>query len=151
MMASGFCINRVIEKDGRRRGSFPIPVLVASYRTAMPRTTHPPGQSPMSMLADIIIHQADIRRPLGRCRLVPERRMGLVASYLYPHKFYVGYKMAAGLHIRATDSDWSAGDGPEVQGPIEALALTLSGRFNALDQLHGEGAMLLRDRAGANR
>jgi len=77
--------------------------------------------------------------------------MQLVASYLYPHTFYAGHKLAAGLHLRATDSDWSAGDGPEVQGPIEALALTLSGRFIALDQLHGQGAKILRDRAGANR
>jgi len=150
MMASGFCINRVIEKDGRRRGSAPIPVLVTSYRTAVPRTTHPPGQSPMSMLADIVIHQIDIRRPLGRSRFVPERRMRLVASYLYPHKFYVGHKLVADLHLCATDSDWSAGEGPEVLGPIEALALTLSGRFIALDELHGDGAMLLRDRAGAH-
>src|SRR5215472_17066448 len=105
MMASGFRINRVIEKDGLRRGSAPIPVLVASYRTAVPRTTHPPGQSPISMLADIIIHQIDIRRPLGRSRFVPERRMRLVASYLYPHKFFVGHKLAADLQLRATDSD----------------------------------------------
>jgi uncharacterized protein (TIGR03083 family) len=151
MMASGFRINRVVEKDGRRRGSAPIPVLVASYRTAIPRTTYPPGQSPLSMLADITIHQIDIRRPLARVRHVPERRMRLVASYLYPHKFYVGHKLTAGLRLRATDSDWSAGEGPEVHGPIEALALTLSGRFIALDELHGEGAMLLRDRAGAHR
>jgi hypothetical protein len=90
-------------------------------------------------------------RPLGRSRSVPERRIRFVASYLYPHKFYVGHKLAAGLHLRATDSDWSAGAGPEVHGPIEALTLTLSGRFVALDELDGEGAMILRDRAGASR
>jgi uncharacterized protein (TIGR03083 family) len=146
MMASGFRINRVIERDGHRRGSTPIPVLLTNYRTALPRTTHPPGQSSMAMLTDIIIHQIDIRRPLGCSRCAPERRMRLVASYLYPNRFYVGHKLAAGLHLRATDSNWSAGDGPEVHGPIEALALTLSGRFVALDELQGEGVMILRDR-----
>lgn len=151
MMASGFRINRVIEKDGRRRGSALIPLLLANYRAAIPRTTHPPGQSPVTMLADILIHQIDIRRPLGDPRSVPERRMRLVASYLYPNTFYVGHELTAGLHLQATDADWSAGEGPEVHGPIEVLALTLSGRFDAFDELQGEGVTILHDRAVADR
>ena len=47
--------------------------------------------------------------------------------------------------LTGTDTDWSAGDGLDVvTGPIEALVLTLAGRFAALDQLHGDGAVTPR-------
>ena len=45
----------------------------------------------------------------------------------------------------------TAGDGPVVSGPIEALALTLSGRFIALDDLQGDGLPTLSRRIGATR
>lgn len=147
--ASGFRMNRYIEKDGRRRGAATIPELLADYRAALPRTTHPPGQSALAMLEDIVLHQIDIRRPLGRRRPVPESRMKLVASYLHPNGFYPGRKLTRGLRLRAIDTDWTAGDGPEVTGPIEALSLTLSGRYVALDELGGEGLAVLRGRVAA--
>jgi uncharacterized protein (TIGR03083 family) len=147
--ASGFRMNRYIERDGRRRGAHPVDMLLADFRNALPRTTHPPGQSPLAMLEDIVIHQIDIRRPLGQPRAVPEHRMQLVASYLHPHGFYPGKKLSKGLRLQATDSDWSVGDGPELSGPIEALALMLSGRFVGLEELRGEGKAILSARVGA--
>jgi hypothetical protein len=51
-----------------------------------------------------------------------------------------------GLRLRATDQDWSAGDGPEVAGPSEAIALAATGRAVALDDLAGEGLPILRAR-----
>ena len=61
-------------------------------------------------------------------------------------RFYVGQKLLRGLRVRATDADWTAGDGPEVAGPIQALVLTLSGRMVALDELDGDGLATLRRR-----
>jgi hypothetical protein len=46
----------------------------------------------------------------------------------------------AGFRLAATDVEWSAGDGPEVRAPIEAILLVLTGRLVALPQLDGEGA-----------
>ena len=148
---SGLRMNRYIEKDGRRRGAFSHAKLLAEFRAAMPRTTHPPGQSPLAMLEDIVLHQIDIRIPLGRPRPVPHGRMRLVAGYLDGNSFYPGKKLARGLRLQATDTDWAAGDGPVVSGPIEALALTLSGRFIALDDLHGDGMSTLARRVGASK
>lgn len=143
---SGFRMNRYIETDARRRGAAPLAELLADFRAALPRTTHPPGQSPLAMLEDIVIHQLDVRLPLGEPRVVPHDRMRLVAGYLDGNSFYPGKKLARGLRLQATDTDWSAGDGPVVSGPIEALVLTLSGRFVALDDLHGEGLGTLTGR-----
>ena len=148
---SGFRMNRYIEKDGRRRGAVPHAELLTEFRTALPRRTHPPGQSPLAMLEDIVLHQIDIRVPLGHRRAVPLERMRIVAGYLDGNSFYPGKKLARGLRLEATDTDWATGDGPVVRGPIEALALTLSGRFIALDDLHGDGLSALRRRIGATR
>ena len=147
---SGFNMNRYIDRDARRRGKDPIPKLMTDYRAALPRTTYPPGQSPLAILEDIVIHQIDIRLPLGQPRTVNLERMKLVADYLDGNGFYPAKKLARGLRLRATDTDWATGDGPIVSGPIPALALTLSGRFLMLEQLEGDGLPILRSRIEAS-
>ena len=144
--ASGFRMNRYISKDARGRGTAPIATLLEDFRTAAPTRTHPPGQSALSMLEDIVIHQIDIRWPLGQLRPVPDARLVTIASDLVTDRFYVEQKLLRGLRVRATDADWTAGDGPEVAGPIQALVLTLSGRMVALDELDGDGLATLRRR-----
>ena len=103
------------------------------------------------MLEDIVIHQLDIRRPLERHRAIPNKRMIAVAADLSTNRFFPGPKLLQGIRATATDADWSAGDGVDVTGPIEALVLTLAGRFAALDQLQGDGSVTLRTRAAALR
>lgn len=53
-----------------------------------------------------------------------------------------------GLRLEATDQAWTHGDGPAVSGPGEALALALTGRAVALEQLTGSGVEVLRARLG---
>lgn len=143
---SGFRMNRYIERDALRRGAAPPTQLLASYQAALPRTSYPPGQSPLAMLEDAVIHQIDIRLPLGENRAVPVERMRRVVEYLDGNGFYPGKKLAQGLRLEATDTDWASGDGPIVEGPVQALALTLSGRFVAVDQLRGPGLETLTRR-----
>jgi hypothetical protein len=96
------------------------------------------------------------------CVSVPRFMLGSVLSggvHRYSLRAVLGFLMSpraargfvrrgrlAGLRLRATDQDWSAGDGPEVSGPIEALALAATGRPVALDDLAGEGLPILRAR-----
>ena len=51
------------------------------------------------------------------------------------------------MRANASDANWSAGTGMEVTGPIEALILTLAGRFAALEELQGDGTTILQMRA----
>jgi hypothetical protein len=101
------------------------------------------------MLEDIVIHQMDIRRPLEQQRCIPKGRIIPVAGDLWTNRFFSGPKLFQGIRATAADADWSAGDGLEVAGPVEALVLTLAGRFAALDQLKGDGMAPLRMRAEA--
>ena len=150
-ITSGFRINRYIAKNAQQRGSAPVAKLLEDYRDIVLARTHLPGLSSLSMLEDIVIHQMDIRRPLERYRAIPSNRMTAVAEDLWTNRFFPGPKLLHGIRATATDADWSAGDGLDVTAPIEALVLTLAGRFAALDQLQGDGAATLRMRADAIR
>jgi hypothetical protein len=148
-ITSGFRINRYIAEDARERGAAPVAKLLDAFRGVVLARTHLPGLSSLSMLVDIVIHQMDIRRPLEQHRCIPNWRMIPVAGDLWANRFFPGPKMFQGIRAIATDADWSAGDGLDVTGPIEALILTLAGRFAALDQLQGDGTAVLRTRAAA--
>jgi uncharacterized protein (TIGR03083 family) len=151
IITSGFRINRYIARDAQRRGAAPIARLLEDFRAVVLARTHLPGLSSLSMLEDIVIHQIDIRRPLEKGRCVPSGRMIPVAGELWTNRFFPGSKLFQGIRAIATDADWSAGEGLDVAGPIEALVLTLAGRFTALDHLQGEGAKALHLRAEARR
>jgi len=50
----------------------------------------------------------------------------------------------AGLRLVVTDTDWAAGEGDPVEGPIQALLMVLTGRTAAVrDELSGPGASRL--------
>ncbi len=101
-------------------------------------------------LVDHLIHHQDIRRPLGRPRPMPEDRLAAALGVLPGLGGFVGAKKrVAGLRLVADDLGWTAGDGPEVTGPGEAILLAASGRGVALAELGGEGLGTLRQRVAA--
>ncbi|WP_280347851.1 maleylpyruvate isomerase family mycothiol-dependent enzyme [Nocardia neocaledoniensis] len=101
--------------------------------------------SPRLMLSDLLVHQQDIRRPLNRPRAIPADRLTAVLSY--PDPFAFPGRRTRGLRFIATDVDWAWGDGPEVRGPGEAIALAVVGRTVVLDELTGGGVPELRRRS----
>lgn len=101
---------------------------------------------PNASLADVMVHHQDIRRPLGRERTIdPER---LLSVLNHPDPFARPWRWTRGLRFVATDVSWSKGDGPEVRGTGEALALATVGRSAVLDELDGDGVAVLRARLG---
>jgi hypothetical protein len=57
-----------------------------------------------------------------------------------------------GVRLFATDTDWSAGAGPELHGPIGMLLLLLTGRTStALPHLSGPGLLTLTERSALPR
>ena len=105
---------------------------------------------PQDGLVDHIVHQQDMRRPLGLPRQIPEDRL-LAALSVGPGigGFVGAKKRAAGLRLVATDVEWTHGEGPEVRGTGEAILLATTGRPVVLDELSGDGVATLRDRIAA--
>jgi hypothetical protein len=57
-----------------------------------------------------------------------------------------------GLRLHATDTDWSAGAGAELRGPIRMLLLLLTGRtMTALPHLSGPGVQTIIERSAITR
>ncbi|WP_433507592.1 hypothetical protein ACQP04_14705 [Pseudonocardia halophobica] len=63
----------------------------------------------------------------------------------------VARKRFAGLRLRATDLDWSAGEGEEVRGPAGDLLLLATGPPVGLDALDGPGVTQAAARVGRGR
>ena len=90
-------------------------------------------------LTDGMIHQQDIRRPLGLPRVIPaERLVPALRTALFAPTL-LGALRVRGVRLVATDIDWSFGRGPEVRGPAEALLMTVAGRPAAVADLSGPG------------
>lgn len=100
--------------------------------------------APRLTLADHVVHQQDIRRPLGLPRAIDPERLRLLLDR--PDPFARPRRFTRGLRFVATDLPWRHGGGPEVRGPGEALALAMVGRTVALADLDGDGVGVLRAR-----
>lgn len=99
-------------------------------------------------LVDGLIHHQDIRRPLEMPRPVPAERLlpALRCALIAP--VIRGFWRVRGVRLVATDLDWSAGIGPEVRGPAEALLMAIAGRRSVLGELSGPGQRKLAYRIG---
>jgi uncharacterized protein (TIGR03083 family) len=106
----------------------------------------PPGVGPSIQLVEALVHQLDMRRPLGISREIPEERSRLVLDFLTLKPPIVARGCRDGLRFEATDFDWSFGTGPLVRGRSDALMLGLGGRAAILGELEGEGVSVLRER-----
>jgi uncharacterized protein (TIGR03083 family) len=90
-------------------------------------------------LTDNMIHQQDIRRPLGLPRTIDARRLRVALDFALTSPTIRGARRTKRLHLVATDLDWSHGGGPEVRGAGEALLMAMAGRDDALKDVSGPG------------
>jgi uncharacterized protein (TIGR03083 family) len=90
-------------------------------------------------LTDGMIHQQDIRRPLGLPRDIDPERLCTALDFARFAPTIRGAWRARGVRLVATDLDWSFGSGDDVRGAGEALLMAMAGRPAALDDLDGPG------------
>lgn len=144
---AGFNFNKMTAKGVAGEATASPADGLAAFRSHAKDTTHPPGPVE-AMLGEAVIHSADIRRPLGISHEYPAEALSRVADFFRASNLIVGAKQRIdGLTLRATDTDWSAGSGPEVTGPHLSLILAMTGRSAALGDLDGEGLATLRSRS----
>jgi uncharacterized protein (TIGR03083 family) len=97
-------------------------------------------------LTDNMIHQQDVRRPLGLVRTIAPERLRAALDFVRYAPTIRGAWQARGVRLVATDVDWSSGKGPEVRGTGEALLMVMAGRADALKDLGGPGLQKLATR-----
>jgi uncharacterized protein (TIGR03083 family) len=94
-------------------------------------------------LTDCVIHQQDIRRPLGLPRDILPERLVEALDFSLRAPVLPSKQNAAGVTVIATDVDWRHGQGPENHGSGEALLMALAGRADAVPELEGPGSTTL--------
>jgi uncharacterized protein (TIGR03083 family) len=114
----------------------------ADSRSTPPRCGYDP------VLADLVLHDLDVRIPLGISREIPADRLAVTFYHLatVPSPGYAVGTRLRGLRFETTDTGWAAGTGAVVRGPAEAVVMAMSGRTAAWADLSGDGAEPLRDR-----
>jgi uncharacterized protein (TIGR03083 family) len=147
LAGSGFSLTKLQAKDIAAGKGNSVADTLSRFEAAVASTGHPPGPAE-TMLGETIVHAEDIRRPLGLRHDYPVQAVVQAADFYKRSNLIIGTKRRiAGLRLRATDTDWSAGDGPEVSGPMLALLVAMTGRKLAPGELEGEGAATLAARS----
>lgn len=146
-LSSGFNFTSMASKGvAGELGDSPAQTL-ARFKAQATSTTSPPGPTD-SWVGETIIHAEDIRRPLGITHTYAPAAVLRVADFYKGSNTLIGAKnRIAGVTLRATDTDWSHGSGPEVTGPLLSLVMAMTGRKVALDDLRGQGLEVLRARS----
>jgi uncharacterized protein (TIGR03083 family) len=142
--------HRANDAFARAAAARPIAELAEIQRAHATSHFAPPRHGPSAPLTDLQIHGQDIRRPLGLIRDFAPDRLRVSLDLMTSPRAAIGFVpkgRLTGLRFRATDLDWSWGDGLEIAGPAEALLLAMGGRRVALAELSGPGVVTLAGRA----
>jgi uncharacterized protein (TIGR03083 family) len=146
IISNGFKFNAMAAKDVAAQTAGTPADTLARFKAEATSVTHPPGPVD-TWLGETIVHAEDIRRPLGIKHEYPADALKKVADFYRRGNLVMGGKRrVAGLKLAATDTDWSAGDGAEVSGPMISIVLAIAGRTAALDDLSGDGVATLKAR-----
>ena len=147
LISAGLRFNVFTDRGARRLAVIGPDELVRRLRARTSTTNRPPAPV-MAMLGEIVVHGQDIRRPLGLKHRPPEAVLTAVADSWKNSNLLIGAKRRiTGLRLRATDTGWAHGDGPEVSGPLLSLILAMTGRKPVLPDLSGDGVAELGRRA----
>lgn len=147
-VGAGFNLDRFSDKmiarilDGKSTDE-----VVEAMRSSATAENTPPGMKPVNVLGDVVVHAADISEAVGKPLDYPvDHYVAALDSFKNMQMGLGCRKRIAGLELRATDTDWSHGEGPLVEGTAKDLALAMTGRRSALDRLSGDGVEVLRAR-----
>lgn len=137
--SAGFDFNKFAAKQvALEKGASPAATL-AAFRAVQDRTSAPPGPKD-TWLGEAFVHGEDIRRPLGISHDYPLPYVTrAIVFYSGSNAIIGGKERIDGLTLRASDTEFSVGSGPLVEGPAISLLLAASGRKSALDDLTGPG------------
>jgi uncharacterized protein (TIGR03083 family) len=120
--------------------------MKAGFEATLTRTKPSPGPEYL-MLGEYTVHGEDIRRALGRRGdHQAERLQPLAELYAVAKAPIDGKRRTFGLSFRATNGNWSIGEGSEIAGLGIDLVRAISGRVEAYDMLEGPGLDIFKSR-----
>jgi uncharacterized protein (TIGR03083 family) len=144
--AAGFKFDKFAAKQVAVEGAGGPAATLAAFRAASSRESAPPGPKD-TWLGEAFVHGEDIRRPLGIKHTYPLAFVARTVAFYAKSNAIIGARdRVAGVTLTASDTDFSVGSGPVVEGPAISLLLAAAGRKCALAELTGPGVATLRER-----
>lgn len=129
LVRARFGFNRMIHDTAVRRSGRPREEFTAALRGMAGSRKRAPGISHIEPLTDVLVHTQDIVVPLGRSYAMPPRAAAFCAERVWTMGFpFHARRRFRDVRLVATDTDWTAGSGRELVGPIDAILLALTGR-----------------------
>lgn len=128
LAADGFNFQAMSDRIALRDGSLPVTSLLENLRSDTMATFAMPGGGLAGSLSHVVIHGLDATWPLGLGRTCPDDAVIVVLNGLTTASPPMSGVSIADLALRATDLEWSHGDGRLVEKSAAELVLALSGR-----------------------
>ena len=121
--------------------------LVAELRAHARSRRLPLVTNYRNILFDVLVHGQDIAIPLGHPREIPTDAATASATRVWTMgwPFWAKHRLR-GFRFIATDTDWTAGTGTDIRGPIVGVLLVLTGRRAGVLLLSGPGRSELETR-----
>jgi uncharacterized protein (TIGR03083 family) len=147
-LGSGFNLNKMNAKFVQQlTAKMSTADIAETMRSSAGSRSIPPGLKLPGVLTELVVHSSDISEGVGTPFALPAEDYVAVLDHLKNVQPVFGSKeRIAGLTLRATDTSWSTGSGPTVEGPVQQLLLAVAGRRSALDRLSGDGLATMRGR-----
>ena len=106
MLKSGFNFDRFANSQIAKHRGTDSAATLGEFRGLQNSTSAPPGPK-TSWLGEVVIHGADVRRPLGIPHAYPPGAIRQVIDFYKASNMLIGSKnRIAGLALHATDDDW---------------------------------------------
>ncbi|HEY5091679.1 MAG TPA: maleylpyruvate isomerase family mycothiol-dependent enzyme [Acidimicrobiales bacterium] len=145
LLANGMRFNVMMDRQAHASARLAPKEIIARIRARTTTTNKPPAAA-MAMLGEVVVHGNDIRQPLGIADdSSTAAKVACLEMFKGSNLPVRAKKTIAGLHLNATDADWSFGTGPDVNGPLVALLSAMATRPLA-PTLSGDGVATLRSR-----
>jgi uncharacterized protein (TIGR03083 family) len=141
MLRNGGRFNRFADRHARREAAtLSAAELAETLRQNVDHPWKPPGGGDQGALSHDVIHGLDMTVALGIDRQVPLERMRFILEKMDPRSITFFGVDLDGIQLRATDLDWSYGEGTPLTGSAQDLLLVISGRKLPPDHLAGPDA-----------
>lgn len=149
LLRAGGRPDRAMDRRARAIGARPAEELTARLRAGAGGRFHVLGSPAQVALGEVLVHGADMLRPLDAEPPVdPASVLPVLPVYRRIARIAFHARPGQGVRLVATDAEAGLGDGPEVRGRAVDLLLLLANRRQVLDDLDGPGVAVVRGRLG---
>lgn len=147
-LGSGFNLHKMSDKQiARMTEEMSTDEIVAKTRETAGVRRAPIGLSALGVFGEVLTHTSDISLAIDKPLDIPADHYVVGLDYMKGVQPFLGCKKRIeGLQLKATDADWSIGEGPLVEGDAVHLLSAMTGRKAPLDDLTGDGVEMMRSR-----